>query len=114
MNVSESIDIEVDMTTFLEVGRVFKRAYRDLADNVVLTLASGELMVEFCNGGAVMECEHVRDLVAELTGRQFARIISVYKNDKDTTGMIGISFRQELGELGTPLAGAKAKIRLLN
>ena len=49
--VADSILIHVDKARFLELGRVFKAAYRSNAANVIFTLADGRLRIEFHGGG---------------------------------------------------------------
>ena len=106
---ADSILIHVDKAKFLELGRVFKAAYRSNAANVIFTLAGGRLRIEFYGGGCELPCEHNFDLVAEMTAKKFSGIIGDHRQEKSTAGQIALTFRPELGEFATPLSGGKAK-----
>ncbi len=108
----ETIQAAVDKAGLLEVGRVFKRAYRRDAANVILTLGNGHLKIAFHGGGCDLPCDTTESLVAELTAKAFAGIVSAYRKEKSPAGTLILTFRPELGEFSTPLAGAKAKFHL--
>jgi hypothetical protein len=110
----DSIQVEVDKATFIELRRIFKRVYRPNAANVVFTLANGSRRIEFHGGGTELRCKHKRSLVAELSAKSFASIIVAHNNDKPLAGTITLTFRLKLGEFATPLAGGPAKIQLLD
>lgn len=113
--MNDSIEVSVDKATFLEVGRVFQRVYRPSgAANVILTLADGRLRIAFYNGGSELACESPVCLTAKMTVKAFASIVTAYRYDKDLTGKIELTFRPELGQFATRIAGAKAKIHLLD
>jgi hypothetical protein len=108
--MSDSVQVTVDKATFLEVGRVFKRVFRPAgAANVILTLRSGCLRIEFHGGGCELPCATPRPLLAELTAKSFAGIMSAHRSDKPAAGNITLTFRPDFGEFATPLAGAKTK-----
>lgn len=109
--MKDSLKIVVDKAAFLEVGRVFKRVYRPASKNVILTLGNGRLRIEFFGGGCEFPCGSQESLVAEITAKSFAGIIARHHGEKSPTGTIALTFRSELGEFATPLAGAKAKFR---
>jgi len=105
----DSFQISVDKAQFLEVGRVLRSAYRGSAANVILTLGGGKLRIEFYDGGCELPCEHEFDAVVEMTAKKFRDIIADHKKEKTIEGKITLTFRPELGEFATPMAGAKAK-----
>jgi len=105
----EPFTIEVDKAAFFETGRVFKRVFRARAANVVLTLRKNWLRIEFYGGGCELKCESPHNLDLEIKKGLFSAIISAYSKEKSFTGKIPLTFRPELGEFATPLAGAKAK-----
>ena len=107
----DSIHVEVDKTTFLEVGRVLKRVFRYAGKKVTLTLGDGRLLIEFNGGGCELASETPQNLVAEVTTKSFVSIVAAHRLDKSPDKMIKLTFRPELGEFATPLAGGKAKFR---
>jgi hypothetical protein len=109
--LTENIHVTVDRAQFLEVGRVLKRVYRYTGKQVVLTLGNSRLLIEFTGGGCELPCETPENLVAEVTTKSFVGIIAAYSRDKSPDKTIKLTFRPELGEFATPLAGAKAKYR---
>lgn len=109
----ESFQVHVDKATFLEVGRVFKRVYRPGgASNVIITLKNGMLRIEFYGGGTELKCESPWEVSLEMTAKSFAGITTEYRNDKNISGTIPLTFRPKLGEFATPKAGARAKYSL--
>ena len=111
--MSNSIQVVVDKATFLSHGRIFKNAYRPNCKKIILTLANGRLRIEFDRGGCELPCDTPQPLVAELTAKEFAGIVSAHRHDKPV-GTITLTFRPELGEFATPLAGGKAKFLSLS
>src|SRR3569833_2088543 len=108
----DPLNIIVDKATFLEVGRNFKRVYKPIgAANVILTLGNGRLRIEFYGGGSELPCETPENLIAELSAKSFASIVSAHRAEKPPTGKLTLTFRRELGEFATPLAGGKAKFK---
>lgn len=105
----DSVHVEVEKATFLEVGRVLKRVYRYAGKQVVLTLGNGCLRIEFNGGGCELPCDTSHNLVAEVTTKSFVGIVAAHRLDKSPDKMIKLTFRPELGEFATPLAGGKAK-----
>jgi len=93
--------------------RVFHRAYRKTAANVILTLGNGQLRIQFHGGDCVLPCECPHELVAELTAKAFSGIATDHRHEKNSEKSIQLTFRPELGEFATYLAGAKAKIKLV-
>jgi hypothetical protein len=65
--------------------------------------------MEFYGGGCELPCESPYSLALEITAKAFAAIFAAYHKEKSLEGKISLTFRAELGEFGTPLAGAKAK-----
>lgn len=106
---ADSLQVTVDKATFLEVGRVFKRVFRGRAANVILTLSPRLLRIGFYGGGCDLPCAATHSLVAELTAKTFAGIMTAHRDEKLPTGTIPLTFRSKLGEFATPLAGGKAK-----
>ncbi len=107
---ADSLQVEVDKAIFLEVGRIFKRVYRpNGAGKVTLTLGPGSLRIEFTGGGCELQCDSAYTLVTELTAKAFAGIRTAYRNEKAPTGGMTLTFRSNLGEFATPLAGGPAK-----
>lgn len=91
---------------------MFKRVYRPAgAANVIFTLGSGILRIEFYGGGCELRCDNTQSLVAEITAKSFAGFIADYRDEKSVEGTITLTFRPEFGEFATPLAGGKAKFR---
>ncbi|MEI6078354.1 MAG: hypothetical protein WCS94_22435 [Verrucomicrobiota bacterium] len=105
----DSIVIQVDKAKFLELGRVFKAAYRGNAANVIFTLKQGLLRIEFYGGGCELPCDHSVDLVAEMTAKKFSGIMGDHRKEKSTTGLIELTFRIGLCEFATPISGGKVK-----
>lgn len=111
--MSDDIQVNVDRASFLELARVFHRNRRSFrAANVILTLGNAQLRIEFQNGGCVLPCECPQPLVAELTAKAFSGIAIEHRHEKSADKTIRLTFRPELGEFATRLAGAKAKITL--
>jgi hypothetical protein len=112
--VNQDIKVTVDRENFLELARVFQRNRRGFrAANVIFALGKGQLRIAFHDGGCVLACECPQPLVAELTAKAFAGIAIEHRHDKSSEKTIQLTFRPEFGEFATPLAGAKAKIKLL-
>ena len=109
--MNDEFHVAVDKATFLEVGRVLKRVFRYAGKQVILTLGNGRLLIEFNGGGCELPCETPQNLVAEVTTKSFVGIVAAHRLDKSPDKMIKLTFRPELGEFATPLAGAKAKFR---
>jgi len=107
------IKVTVDRANFMELARVFQRNRRLFrATNVILTLGDGQLRIDFNGGGCVLPCECPQPLVAELAASGFSGIALEHRHEKSAAKTIQLTFRPELGEFATSLAGAKAKIKL--
>ena len=106
---ADLLQITVDKANFLEVGRIFKRVFRPYgAANVILTLGPRSLHIEFKGGGCDLPRETTHTLVAELTAKAFAGIMTAHRAEKLPSGTVTLTFRSTLGEFATALAGAKA------
>ena len=109
--MKDSVPATVDKAAFLEFGRVFRRVYRSArAAKVVLTLADGRLRIEFAGGKCELQYEPQETrLIAEVSAKSFAGIVTAHRSEKCPSGTIRLTFRPELGEFATPLAGAQAR-----
>src|SRR5947207_286580 len=106
--MADSLQLTVDRAAFLEVARVFKRVYRpNGAANVIITLGHRCLRIAFEGGGSKLACDTDQTLVAHLTAKAFAGLITPYRTDKSPVGTIALTFRPTLGEIATPLSRAK-------
>ena len=107
--IPEPFAIEVDKAAFLEMGRVFRRVFRSRSKNVILTLRKNSLRIEFYDGGCELTCDSPHNLDLEIKASSFASMIAAYSKETSMTGKMPLTFRVELREFATPLAGAKAK-----
>ena len=106
----DPLHVTIDKSTFLEVGRILKNVSRPAgAANVIFTIGSGCLQIEYYGGGCKVACDTPRTMVAETTAKAFSQLISAHRFDKPLTGTIVLTFNPALKELRTPLTAVKAK-----
>jgi hypothetical protein len=75
---------------------------------VRMKVRDGKLTIETATGGTVLDCERGLAVTARLAAGNFVARASLSKGDH-ASDPLQFTFRPELGEVGLPHAGAKAK-----
>ncbi len=107
--IRPDVRVTVDGGEFYAFVRAMKRSYRasDLGD-VVLSVRDCKLVIETARGGSVLACGFALPITARIHGGNFLRLVHL-ASDAKTAGPLTIVFRPEVGEVGLPHSGTKAK-----